>query len=173
MAHISTIAVVLAVAAGCVLWLYRRAVGERQAMRVDARLDRDAPGAHIIWDILNTTTVPVTLTKLIIHRRDGALSHTLELAHVLEPQESLVLPTDVDWTLLAARSIAAVDSNGAEHPVSHRQLAAIQEQLRHIIDRRETTTSAREFLFGATDLAFGVVILGLGFFMLMWVIATG
>ena len=33
--------------------------------------------------------------------------------------------------------------------------------------------SAHEFLHGAADLTFGVVILALGFFMLMWVIATG
>src|SRR4030095_15695212 len=52
-------------------------------------------------------------------------------------------------------------------------LATIQEHLRELIDRRVYTPSAREFLFGATDLAFGVLILGLGFFMLMWVIATG
>jgi hypothetical protein len=50
---------------------------------------------------------------------------------------------------------------------------AIQDQLRQLIDRRVFNTSARDFLTGAADLAFGVVILGLGFFMLMWVIATG
>jgi hypothetical protein len=32
---------------------------------------------------------------------------------------------------------------------------------------------ANDFLRGAADLTFGAVILGLGFFMLMWVIATG
>ena len=32
--------------------------------------------------------------------------------------------------------------------------------------------SAQEFLHGAADLTFGLMILGLGFFMLMWVIAT-
>jgi hypothetical protein len=33
--------------------------------------------------------------------------------------------------------------------------------------------SAQDFLHGAADLTFGLLILGLGFFMLMWVIATG
>jgi hypothetical protein len=33
--------------------------------------------------------------------------------------------------------------------------------------------SAHDFLHGSADLTFGVVILALGFFMLMWVIATG
>ena len=32
---------------------------------------------------------------------------------------------------------------------------------------------ARDFLHGVADLTFGLVILGLGFFMLMWIIATG
>ncbi len=33
--------------------------------------------------------------------------------------------------------------------------------------------SAHDFLRGAADLTFGALILGLGFFMLMWMIATG
>ena len=33
--------------------------------------------------------------------------------------------------------------------------------------------SAHDFLHGSADLTFGAVILALGFFMLMWVIATG
>jgi hypothetical protein len=173
MAQIFTITTVLAVAIGYALWRYRRAVRERNAIRVTVHLDRDAPGAHLIWDITNASAVPVNLTKLIVHGRSGANSLMLEMPHLLNPQDSLVLPTDVDWSLLAAKSIAVVDSGGREHPASHRQLASIQEHLRELIDRRAPTTSAREFLFGATDLAFGVVILGLGFFMLMWVIATG
>lgn len=39
-------------------------------------------------------------------------------------------------------------------------------------ERRVFKASARDFLHGAADLTLGVVILGLGFFMLMWVIAT-
>jgi hypothetical protein len=85
----------------------------------------------------------------------------------------VLLPTDVDWTLLSARSIAVCDATGREHVVSRKQLHAIQEHLRTLIDRREYNVSARDWLFVGTDLAFGVVILGLGFFMLMWVIATG
>jgi hypothetical protein len=65
------------------------------------------------------------------------------------------------------------DSAGHEHTASSRQLIAIQDRLRQLIDRRAYQTSARDFITGAADLAFGVVILGLGFFMLMWVIATG
>jgi hypothetical protein len=33
--------------------------------------------------------------------------------------------------------------------------------------------SPNDFLHGAADITFGVVILALGFFMLMWMIATG
>ncbi|MCU1384810.1 MAG: hypothetical protein JWL71_3507 [Acidobacteria bacterium] len=40
-------------------------------------------------------------------------------------------------------------------------------------ERRVHRASAREFLHGAADLTFGILILGLGFFMLMWIIATG
>ena len=48
---------------------------------------------------------------------------------------------------------------------------------RHTQDRLEFErgvyrASAQDFLHGAADLTFGIVILGLGFFMLMWVIAT-
>ena len=75
--------------------------------------------------------------------------------------------------MIAARSIAAVDSTGTEHPALARQLVSLQQHLRELIDRRTTVKSARDFLFGATDLAFGFVILGLGVFMLMWMIATG
>ena len=39
-------------------------------------------------------------------------------------------------------------------------------------ERRVYKASAQDFLHGAADLTFGIVILGLGFFMLMWVIAT-
>ena len=79
----------------------------------------------------------------------------------------------LDWTLLAARTIAVTDSAGHEHLASRKQLLEIQDRLRQLIDRRVYKASARDFLTGAADLAFGVVILGLGFFMLMWVIATG
>ena len=39
-------------------------------------------------------------------------------------------------------------------------------------ERRVYKATAQEFLRGAADLTFGIVIFGLGFFMLMWVIAT-
>jgi hypothetical protein len=97
----------------------------------------------------------------------------LGLPKVLAPHDRITVPTDGDWNLLSARSIAVADSTGREHRASHRQLAMVQDQLRQLIDRRIHYASARDFLTGATDLAFGVVLLGLGFFMLMWVIATG
>ena len=40
------------------------------------------------------------------------------------------------------------------------------------LERPIYKASAHEFLHGAADLTVGIVILGLGFFMLMWVIAT-
>ena len=43
----------------------------------------------------------------------------------------------------------------------------------HEFTRPVYKAPANEFLRGAADLTFGALILGLGFFMLMWVIATG
>ena len=48
-----------------------------------------------------------------------------------------------------------------DHSIHHRQF------------ERHDQASAQEFLHGAADLTIGFVILGLGFFMLMWVIANG
>ena len=173
MAQVLTVVAVCALG-GYLLWRYADRIFEPDGVQVKIRLDRPEPGAHLIWEITNTGPRSVTLTKLIVHGR-GKTADTvpLGLPRVLAPQDRLTLPTDVDWNLLAARSISAADSTGQEHHASKRQLVAIQDQLRRLIDRREQTASARDFIAGAADLAFGVVILGLGFFMLMWVIATG
>jgi hypothetical protein len=173
MGQILTLVTLLSLAAYAI-WRFRFAARQRDPVRVTIRLDREAPGAHLIWDITNVGSTPVTLTKLIVHGGKGKNDTVpLGLPGLLNPQDSALLPTDVDWSLLAARSVAVADSTGREHEASRRELAMIQEHLRELIDRRVYTPSAREFLFGATDLAFGVAILGLGFFMLMWVIATG
>ena len=159
---------------GYLLWRYADRLFKPDGVHLTLRLDRPEPGAHLIWDIANAGVQPVTLTKLIVHGRGGATDTVpLGLPKLLAPQDRLTLPTDGDWSLLGAKSIAVADSTGQEHHASRRQLVAIQRQLRQLIDRRVCTTSARDFLAGAADLAFGVVILGLGFFMLMWVIATG
>jgi hypothetical protein len=97
----------------------------------------------------------------------------LGMAHELDRDEHTLVPTDVDWTLLSATSMAVCDADGREHPVPRQQLKLIQEQLGMLIGRRVYAASASDWLYGATNLAFGMVILGLGFFMLMWVIATG
>jgi len=173
MAQIFTIVTLMSLLAYAI-WRFRALVLPRDAVRVTIRLDREAPGAHLIWDITNVSNAPVILTKLIVHGGKGKNDTVpLGLPRFLDPQDSALLPTDVDWSLLAAKSVAVADNTGREHQASRRELANIQEHLRQLIDRRVYTPSAREFLFGATDLAFGVVILGLGFFMLMWVIATG
>jgi hypothetical protein len=173
MAQVLTVIAICALG-GYLLWKYADRLFEPNGVQVTVRLDRPEPGAHLIWDILNTGDQPVTLTKLIVHGRGGVADTVpLGLPRALAKQDRLTLPTDVDWTLLTARSIAVADSTGQEHHASGRQLTAIQDQLRRLVDRRVYDTSARDFLSGAADLAFGVVILGLGFFMLMWVIATG
>jgi hypothetical protein len=167
--------VLIGAAAG--LWLLRRTFLKPDSIAVRLRLDRSTPGAHLMWDIANLGSEPITVTKLVIHtgsRRDQRTETVaLRSPQVLTPHDHVLLPTDVDWTLLSARSIAVADADGREHRVSRAQLAAIHEQLRPLIDRRVYQTSARDWLIVSTDMAFGVVILGLGFFMLMWVIYTG
>lgn len=175
MAHTGTIVFMLA--ASTVLWVGWR-IRSRDTVAVRLRLDRSAPGAHLMWDIANVGTTPITVTKLVIRTGRGAdraqgETASLGVSQRLESREHVLIPTDVDWTLLSAKSIAVGDANGREHRVSKKELVAIQEQLRMLIDRREYNASASDWLLGATNLAFGVVILGLGFFMLMWVIATG
>jgi hypothetical protein len=158
------------------VWRFRESIFRDDAVRITIGLDRSAPGAHLIWDIRNDGPQPVTLTKLIVHGPHGANDTVpLGLPETLLHQERVRVAIDADWALLSARSIVAVDDNGREHAAPRRQLEAVQDHLRQLIDRRiyAGPGSARDFLFGATDLAFGVVILGLGFFMLMWVIATG
>jgi hypothetical protein len=171
MVQLLTLISILA-AVGLGVWLVaRRRLRDSVAVRL--RLDRSGPGSHLMWDIANVGDDPITVTKLIIHSRTGPNTVPLGLAQVLQNQEHTLVPTDVDWTLLSATSMAVCDADGREHLVSRQQLKLIQEQLGMLIERRVYTPSARDWLYGATDMAFGVVILGLGFFMLMWVIATG
>jgi hypothetical protein len=161
-------------AVGVSAWLIaRRRSKGADAVAVRLRLDRSGPGSHLVWDIANTGPEPITVTRLLIRTRTGGSTVPLGLAQVLNTQEHTRVPTDVDWTLLSATSMAVCDGHGGEHLVSKDQLKLIQEQLGSLVERRVYTPSASDWLNGATDLAAGVVILGLGFFMLMWVIATG
>jgi len=175
MAETWTIVFVLA-GVGLALLLAARRAFKHESVAVRLRLDRSAPGAHLMWDIANIGRAPITVEKLVLHLGRGARNAetvALGVPQVLEAREHALIPTDVDWTLLSAKAIAVADGDGREHPVSKKQLAAIQQQLRLLIDRRDDSASANDWLYGAANLAFGVVILGLGFFMLMWVIATG
>jgi hypothetical protein len=172
MAETLTIVAVLAVAA-YLIWRRREQLFDNRSIHVGIRLDREAPGAHLIWAVTNVGRRPVTITTLIIHGPQGTNSVALSSPKLLNAGDMVLLPTDVDWTVLSARSIAVADAAGHEYAASRAELASIQDHLRQHIDRRMYHASAREFLFVSADLAFGVVILGLGFFMLMWVIATG
>ncbi|HZT77197.1 MAG TPA: hypothetical protein VFA27_11100 [Vicinamibacterales bacterium] len=144
-------------------------------VRVTIRLDHSGVGAHLIWTIANGRAQTVTIAKLVFRGAHGSWATvTLDPPRTIAPQGELILPVDVDWNLLGALEIAAVDTHGRAHEPPHRQLVQVQERLRQAIDRRRSAPrSARAFLAGAADLAFGVMLLGLGFFMLMWVIATG
>jgi hypothetical protein len=169
-----TLVSLVALAAALILYHIWKSHFQTDRLRVSIRLDRLAPGAHLIWDVVNTGSTPVTLTKLIVHRRHSEPEAVpFAAAKRLAPLDEVVIATDVEWNMLSARSVALVDENGNEYGAPPKQLASAQEQLHRVIDRRVYRASATEFLSGAGDLAFGVVILGLGFFLLMWVIATG
>jgi len=151
------------------------ALWRRSDVRVAIRLDHSGVGAHLIWTITNGLANPVTLSRIVFRGAHGSESAVpLDPPRTIAPQGQLILPIDVDWNLLGAHAIAVVEAGGRAHDAPRRQLAAVQQRLRQAIDRRRSTPiSARDFLSGAADLAFGIVLLGLGFFMLMWVIATG
>lgn len=184
MAQVLTLLSILA-ALLALAWYARTRLFRTDPLDVSIHLDHSAPGAHLIWEITNTGLEPLSLTKLIIHSRDlrqtrhirstPEVDDTVPLAapRQLDCGDRILVPTDVDWSLLAARKIAVEDATGREHAASPDQLRAVQDQLRQLIDRRVYFSSARDWLYGAANLAFGVVILGLGFFMLMWMIATG
>jgi hypothetical protein len=177
MAQAMTLIFVLA-ALGIATWFVRRTWWPTETVAVRLRLDHTGPGAHLMWDIGNLGQTPIAVTRLVIRARSDRtqpIAHNVDMhmPQALDPQEHALLTTDVDWTLLRATSMAVCDADGREHLVSRSQLKAIQEQLGGFIERRGYATSATDWLSGAADMAFGVVILGLGFFMLMWVIATG
>lgn len=143
-------------------------------VRVGLRMDPGAPGAHLVWEVENTGTEAVTLTKVVVHSARGRdTTLPLDLPHVLAPKDQFVVPTDVDSGLLAAESVAIVDVDGCEYSAPRREFADVRNQLSAGIDRRFSSLSARDFLSGAAEAAFGVAILGLGFFMLMYAVATG
>jgi hypothetical protein len=177
MAQALTLIFVLA-ALGIAAWFVRTTWWRTETVAITLRLDHTGLGAHLMWDIGNLGQAPITVTRLVIRARSertNPVAHNVDMhtPQVLEPQEHALLPTDVDWTLLSATSMAVCDAEGREHFVSRSQLKAIQEQLGSLVGRRDYAPTATDFLSGAADMAVGAVILGLGFFMLMWVIATG
>jgi len=50
-------------------------------------VDHGVPGSHLIWDVQNSGTEPVTLTKLVVRGPRGKeTTMGLELPHVLTPR---------------------------------------------------------------------------------------
>jgi hypothetical protein len=160
------------------LWYLKDRFAPGDRLQISIRLDRSAPGAHLLWQVVNTSPAAVTLTRFRITPRNVGEGRGESAAEVLLPETAMLAPgeraqlmMDVDWRLVSARAIAVCDAENRDHFAPRNQLRSVQSQLHNVIDRR--ASSARDWLFGATNLAFGVMILGLGFFMLMWIIATG
>ena len=87
------------------------------------------------------------------------------MAQVLTIASILALVGWLGWRYsyrLFERRHHPADSAGRAHAIDRQQF-----------ERSIYKASAQDFLHGAADLTFGFLILGLGFFMLMWVIATG
>ena len=72
------IAVAICALGGYLFWRYADRLFDADGVHVNLRLDRPEPGAHLIWDIVNTSPHPVTLTKLIVHGR-GKAANTVPL----------------------------------------------------------------------------------------------
>jgi len=151
------------------------ALFRRGGVRVSVRLDHSGVGAHLIWTIDNGTNDTVVLRQLVFRGAHGSAAIVpLDPPRTIAPHGQLIVPIDVDWNLLGAHEIAVVDADDRSHAAPASQLEQVQARLRQTIDRRRSApSSAREFLHGAADLAFGAMLLGLAFFMLMYVIATG
>jgi hypothetical protein len=168
------------VLAAIVLWTMRARRRRHDEIRIALRLDSAMPGAHLLWEIVNTSTTPITLSAFVIrpHRLGAGRGESIATipfaaAITVPPGARAHASMDVDWRLVTAESIAVCDAMGREHHAVSAQLSGVQDQLHELIDRRVYPASASDWLFGAANLTFGAVILGLGFFMLMWVIATG
>jgi hypothetical protein len=169
------------VVAATVLWWLRRRRMSHDDIAISVRLDRAVPGAHLIWDVQNTDFTPLTLSAFVIRPRrlrDDGRGESIATVPLPAPEtlgagDRTRLSMDVDWRLFDARSVGVCDATGSEHLAPAVQLSAAQAELRELVGRSVHHTSAPDWLLGATNLAFGVVILGLGFFMLMWVLATG
>src|SRR5262245_32602213 len=99
---LTQISILMAIALGVwVIVLAARTRGQQDTVAVRLRLDRSGLGSHLMWDIANVGTAPISVTKLVIGSRTGPNVVPLAIAHVLEPQEHTLVPTDVDWGLLS------------------------------------------------------------------------
>ena len=109
----------------------RSRLQKQDSVAIHLRLDRSGPGSHLVWDIANVGTDPITVTRLVVHSRTGPTTVPLGMAQVLNSQEHTRLPTDVDWPLLSATSLSVCDAAGGEHLVPQKQLQLIRGAARH------------------------------------------
>ena len=152
----------------------RAALAPARRLRVTGRLDHQGPGAHVVWTVVNQGRAPRTLSQLVLQGpNDSATIIEIEPKLIVKSRDRVALATELDWNVLTARSISLIDSAGKRHPIRHRTLARVRSQLRQMLRGSPPAGSAHDWLYGTANLAFGVVILGLGLFMLLWVLYTG
>src|SRR6059036_1611276 len=86
------------------------AIAPAGRLRVTGRLDHPGPGAHVVWTVANDGRGPLTLTQLVIHDRHGSTAAVdIEPGVAVRPHQRVTLATELDWSVLTARSIALVD----------------------------------------------------------------
>jgi len=113
---VHTWTIVFFVAAAALMLLVARRGFARETVAVRLRLDRCAPGAHLMWDISNIGRAPITVQKLVLHLGRGpsnAETVPLRVPQVLQPREHALIPTDVDRRSSRPRPLPSAMQRGA------------------------------------------------------------
>jgi hypothetical protein len=138
MAQLLTLFTLAVLALGC--WLLYRRFTRPCDLVVSVRLAHvpRSTASHLIWTVANTTNAPVAVARLIVHETTGpGVVIATALPAAVPPQRALVFPSDVDWTVLTARSIGVIDEAGREHVLPRKAFSELKRQLHRLIDYRE------------------------------------
>jgi hypothetical protein len=141
---------------------------------VTGRVNHQGAGAYVVWTIANNSRNPLSPINLHVRSRDRSIQTIAIVANgTVKPRSRITFASELDWSFLTADSIVVADAHGRHHRLRRRDLARLRRQLREMTHRPLNAGSAREWVHGTANLALGIALLGLGVFMLLWVIATG